>query len=59
MNKYWRGLLGIGLGLAIGVASVRASGQTQAPSETRKTSTPYTGDLTIFRLSRPRKAAAD
>src|ERR1700747_1218300 len=48
MNKHWCGLLAVGLGLAIGVASVRASGQTQASSETRKTRTPYTGDLTIF-----------
>ncbi len=49
MNKNWRGLLVVGLGLMIGVAGVRGlTIQAQAPSETRKTSTPYTGDLTIF-----------
>ena len=49
MNKIWCGLLAVGLGFAVSAASVRrATGPPQASAETRKTSTPYTGDLTIF-----------
>jgi len=48
MNKHWCRLLVVALGVAIGVASVRATAQAHSPAGTRKTSTPYTGDLTIF-----------
>jgi cyclopropane fatty-acyl-phospholipid synthase-like methyltransferase len=49
MNKNWRGLIVVGLGFGMSVAGARAAiGLAQASTETRKTSTPYTGDLTIF-----------
>jgi SAM-dependent methyltransferase len=49
MNKNLCGVIVVGLGFAMSVASVRGTtGPTQASTETRKTSTPYTGDLTIF-----------
>lgn len=49
MNKIWCGLLVVGLGFATSMASVReVTRPAQAATEKRKTSTPYTGDLTIF-----------
>jgi SAM-dependent methyltransferase len=49
MKRHWQIFLVVGLGFAIGVTSPpRAMGQAQSSSETRKTSTPYTGDLSIF-----------
>jgi cyclopropane fatty-acyl-phospholipid synthase-like methyltransferase len=47
MNRYWRVLVALVLGLAIGAAAQQATEHAQS-SETRKTSTPYTGDLSIF-----------
>jgi ubiquinone/menaquinone biosynthesis C-methylase UbiE len=49
MNRYRHVFLTVGLGFAISVTSApRSIGQAQASSKTRKTSTPYTGDLSIF-----------
>jgi ubiquinone/menaquinone biosynthesis C-methylase UbiE len=49
MKRHRQVLLAVGLGFAISTTDAPpTTGQAQSPTETRKTSTPYSGDLSIF-----------